>query len=146
MLAGNIMDVQIKTLRPSDPASEAVRIILETGVGEVAVVDLEGALLGVVSEAALLKAMPFYGPAPGSGQKNLSISEATAADFLEKDFFNLPPETPLSGVAELFAATGKRAAVVFILDAGGRLLGGISAQDLLKREWKNPKKKEEKGK
>jgi len=129
VFAGNIMDVEIEALSPLDPASEAVRIILEKGVGEVAVVDPEGVLLGVVSVSALLSGMPFSNSAP-------------AADFLVKEFFNLPPETPLSGVAELFARTGKSAAIVFILDPGGRLLGGISARDLLKREWKYLKKEE----
>ncbi len=133
MFAGNVMDVEIEVLGPGDAATEAVRIIIEKGVSEVAVVDPGGKLLGVVSEAALLRGMPFS-------------NSAAAADFLVKEFFNLPPDTPLSGVAELFAGTGVRTSVVYILDPGGRLLGGISAKDLLKREWQNLKKEEEKGK
>lgn len=53
--AADIMNRQVRTVRPETPLREAVAVMLENKFGCLPVVDEEGTLLGIVTEADLVR-------------------------------------------------------------------------------------------
>jgi CBS domain-containing protein len=131
-----------ETLRTDDPASEAARILSRHDVRAVLVVDAEGHLAGVLSDSELLRRLlPAYVEDNEALARVLdeAASEAlyqrlegrTVAELVRTDREEAPVVDGEDTLVEVAAVMVRsRASLVGVVDAG-RLIGGISIDDLV---------------
>lgn len=120
------------------------RTLVGHGIGAVPVLDAEGAAIGVISEADLLRAEEFrqlyyrdgYEPAGRSrhdrtpGYEARRKSEAlTAGDVMTSPLVTVPPDTPAARAAREMDQEGVRR--LLVADQG-RVVGAVSRGDLLR--------------
>jgi CBS domain-containing protein len=132
------MTTDVASVRPDTSFHEVTQLLAERQVSAVPVVDDDGRVLGIVSEADLLHKLEF---ADGmSGHVILErpahrLARAKASGHLAKDLMTAPAVTVPAGVSVVKAARlleshrVKRAPVV---EEDGRLVGIVSRADLLK--------------
>jgi CBS domain-containing protein len=113
-----------------------VELLATRRVSAVPVVDDRGHVLGVVSEADLLRkreqpARPLIRLLSAPRRRERAKAEATvAAELMSRPVVTIDPQAPVAAAARRLHASGvKRLPVV---DAGGRLVGIVSRVDLLK--------------
>ena len=137
-LVRDMMTTEVVTVEPSTPFKEIVARLAGRRASAVPVVDEDGRVLGVVSEADLLLREEYPDPAqdvPLVWTRRRRIEREKASGMCARELMSAPPVTvpPTATVAEaarrLHAAGVKRLPVV---DEDGRLLGIVSRADLLK--------------
>jgi len=131
-----------ETVRTDDPASEAARILSRHDVRAVLVVDPGGEFSGVISDSELLRRLlPPYLEDNKALARVLEESAAeafyrrlegrTVADLMPDDRDEAPVVQGDDTLVEVAAVMVRsRASLVGVLDAG-RLVGGISIDDLV---------------
>lgn len=106
------------TVRPELTARDALALLIEADVDCVFVVGADDRFLGVLTDAALLKA-ELLG----------TIEETIVTDWMQRRPEILTPEQPIADAAKLFRdASLSRAPVL----RDGRLLGVVQRRDLLR--------------
>jgi CBS domain-containing protein len=137
-LVRDMMTTEVVTVEPSTPFKEIVARLAARRVSAVPVVDTDGTVLGVVSEADLLLKEEHADAEPGVPlvwTRRHRIERGKAAGAVAEELMTVPPVTtrPTATIAEaarrMHAAGVKRLPVV---DGDGRLLGIVSRADLLK--------------
>ena len=130
-------------VRPDAPAWDAARILARHDVRAVLVVDEAGAFEGVISDSELLRALlPAYVEEAGALAHVLEESASdvlhrrlearSVADLMPTDREAVPVVDADDTLVEVAAAMVRsRASMVGVLEGGGRLLGGISIDDLV---------------
>ncbi len=118
--ARDVMTSPAVTVRPDTPVAEAARIMAQRRISGLPVVDEDGRLVGIVTEADLLLKEAGPGGAPLAGlPPGGSAARVVAAE----------EETPLHQVAALMARKNvNRVPIV----RGGRVVGIVSRNDVLK--------------
>jgi CBS domain-containing protein len=132
----DVMTREVVTAAPETRFQEAVRLLKQNRVSGLPVVDRNGKLVGVVSEADLLNKAEKREPDAyvlESRRHRLDRSRASALDVasaMSRDVVTLPPDAPIALAAREMHARGfKRLPVV---DAQGHLVGIVSRGDVLK--------------
>ncbi|MFC3028331.1 MULTISPECIES: CBS domain-containing protein [Roseomonadaceae] len=139
--ARDLMTAEVVTVPPATPVLSIARLLAERGISAVPVLDGTGKLLGIVTEADLIRRLAGEADQPASWFANLFASAerdaarfarahgATAADLMTTDLASVSPETPAAEVAKLMEDRNIRRVLVV---QDGRLLGLVSRADLLR--------------
>ncbi|HEV7305829.1 CBS domain-containing protein [Ensifer sp.] len=137
MRVKDVMTPAVVTLSPDNSIRQAARIMLESHVSGLPVVDGDGALVGVLSEGDLIRRTELGGGGPAA-QATLAADERAQAyirrsswrvgDAMTTDPVTIDEDAPLARVAALMQERSiKRVPVL----KDGRLIGIISRADLL---------------
>jgi CBS domain-containing protein len=134
----DVMTHDVISVRESTPYKEIVEALAERRVSAVPVVDADGYVLGVVSEADLLHKMEFSGPEPHVQlleRKARRVARAKASGDIARDLMSSPAVTVSSGASLAAAARimdDQRVKRLPVVDERGRLVGLVARVDLLR--------------
>jgi CBS-domain-containing membrane protein len=141
--AQDIMNRQVRTVRPEQPIREAAQLMLETGLRRLPVVDADGVLVGMLSRADLLQVVvtsPLMNPHASSGTQPLQhtgalssvpVQQRPIADYVNSDVATVDERVPLAEVIDdLIVSPLKR---VIVIDQQRHVKGIISDVDVLAR-------------
>lgn len=120
--ARDLMTADMISVAPDTEAQEVTRILLESHITGVPVIDKDGRLLGMVSETDL--------------ERNASGRHAKAAEVMSYGAVTVPEDIDIDEVARVFDERRVRRAVVVRDD--GRPRGILTRSDILRgvaREW-----------
>jgi CBS domain-containing protein len=134
----DVMTAPVVTVGEDTAYRELVDVLMEYGVSAVPVVDAFRGVLGVVSEADLLRKVEFPGddrhPRLFDGpHRRATLAKAaatTARDLMSRPAVTASSSTPVPAAARLMDSAGVRRLPV--IDELGRLIGIVSRGDLLK--------------
>jgi len=137
-LVKDLMTPQVVTIGPATPFKEIVARLANHRVSAVLVVDDDGLVLGVVSEADLLLKEEFPDPDADiplfwTKRRRLERDRAaatTARDLMSVAVVSIAPDATVAEAARRMHSAGVKRLPV--LDEGGRLVGIVSRADLLK--------------
>ena len=137
-LVKDLMTPQVVSVGPATPFKEIVARLAEHRVSAVPVVDDDGRVLGVVSEADLLLKEEFTDPDQDiplfwTKRRRLERDRAaatTARDLMSVAVVSIAPDATVAEAARRMHTAGVKRLPV--LDEGGRLVGIVSRADLLK--------------
>jgi CBS-domain-containing membrane protein len=131
-----VMVRKVVTVQPQAAFKQVVRLLRERRVSAAPVVDEQGRLLGMVSEADLaLKEEhtpaqpPPLLPRPGLRREQRKAAATTVADCMTTPAVAIHPQAPLGVAARLLHRRGVRHLPV--VDADDRLVGIVTRRDLL---------------
>jgi CBS domain-containing protein len=139
--ANDLMTRDVVTVPPQTPVVAMARLLAERGISAVPVVDAAGAVMGIVTEADLIRRLAGEEDKPASWFTSLFSNPArdaetyarthgvTAADIMTETVVSVPPETTAGAIAHMMEEQGIRR--VLVIEAG-RLLGLVSRADLLR--------------
>ncbi|GAC1632563.1 MAG: DUF190 domain-containing protein [Ktedonobacteraceae bacterium] len=143
LVARDIMNRQVRTVRPGQALREAAQMMLETGVRRLPVVDHDTILLGMLTRADLLQAVvtsPLMSVQASSAtqplQRTGSLSSLPAqqqpiAEYVQPDISVVGEHAPLDEIIDaLILSPFKR---VLVVDQERRVKGIISDVDVLAR-------------
>ncbi|MBV1795732.1 CBS domain-containing protein [Siccirubricoccus sp. G192] len=135
------MTPDVEMIPPDLPVAAIARLLADRHISAVPVVDADGALLGIVSEADLIRRIASRLDKPPSWFTTLVADPVAAADrysrthgFVAREVMTanvvtVTPETPVAEVAALMEQYGIRRVLVM---EDGRLRGLVSRADLLR--------------
>jgi CBS domain-containing protein len=134
----DVMTREVICARPSTPYKELVRLLAERHISAVPVVDDEGHVLGVVSEADLILKheqpsdafQRFMLASRRQRLEHLKARGGTAAELMTWPVVTVGPEADVAEAARLLRKRLIRRMPV--VDSGGRLVGIVSHSDVLK--------------
>lgn len=138
MKVRDVMTTEVATVRPTTSLKEVARLLARLGISGVPVVDDEGAVLGVVSEADIL--VKERGPVeesraffrfrePAEPAQRAKSAAMTAGDGMTSPPIVIGPERPVSAAAKLMLEESvNRLPVV----TDGRLVGIVTRADLVR--------------
>ena len=137
-LVKDLMTPQVVTIGPATPFKEIVARLANHRVSAVPVVDDDGLVLGVVSEADLLLKEEFPDPDADiplfwTKRRRLERDRAaatTARDLMSIAVVSIAPDATVAEAARRMHTAGVKRLPV--LNEGGRLVGIVSRADLLK--------------
>jgi CBS domain-containing protein len=139
--ARDLMTTEMVTVPPATPVLAVARLLSERGISAVPVLDPVGSLLGIVTEADLIRRLAGEAEEPASWLANLFHSAerdalrfarthgATAADIMSTDLVTVRPEKGAAEVARMMEERNIRRVLV---TQDERLLGIVSRADLLR--------------
>jgi CBS-domain-containing membrane protein len=134
----DVMTVEVVTVDEHAAFKEVARLLTERRVSALPVLDGEGRVVGVVSEADLILKEEFPGGPPGGRllrgrrrrETRAKAAGGTAAELMTSPAVTIGPDAGVAEAARLLHRHGiKRLPVV---DPAGPLLGIVSRADLLK--------------
>ncbi|HEX6472162.1 MAG TPA: CBS domain-containing protein [Streptosporangiaceae bacterium] len=132
----DVMTTDVVTVRADTPFKEIARVLATSRISGVPVVNADGTVVGVVSEADLLPKEEFKtltDEYPRLGRRAAKAARAkaggdTAAELMSTPAVTIAPDAPVAEAARMLAERGiKRLPVV----AGGRLVGIVTRADVL---------------
>jgi CBS domain-containing protein/PII-like signaling protein len=134
----DVMTDKVVSVTEDTPYKQIVQTLAEHAVSAVPVVDADGLVLGVVSEADLLHKMEFAGLEPHlrlleRKQRRTARAKAsgdTAGDLMSTPAVTVTTEVALSAAAQ--AMEQERVKRLPVVDDQGRLVGIVSRRDLLR--------------
>ncbi|MBP0447865.1 CBS domain-containing protein [Roseomonas sp. SSH11] len=142
MLARDLMDPDVVTVPPGVPAADIARMFADRGISTVAVVDHQGALEGIVTEADLIRRLVDEDERPRAGwltrvlaNPNIAAERyarshgRTAGDLMTKKVVTVGPEDSAAHIARLMEEHKIRRVLV---TTAGRLLGLVSRSALVR--------------
>jgi CBS domain-containing protein len=112
-----IMNKRVVSIRPDTTLAEAIHILTQQHIGGAPVVTAEGAVVGVISELAMIDVV-F-----DSDAKNALVKE-----YMTAQVHTVHPDDPLSRPAQLFALYSFRRLPVV---EDGKLVGIVTRRDLM---------------
>ncbi|MHB8809468.1 MAG: CBS domain-containing protein [Desulfobulbaceae bacterium] len=142
--AQDIMTREVVTVQETLSVRELAKILLDKKISGVPVVDIQGGLIGVVTENDLIDqtkkvhiptVMAFFDSFvflenPERLEKDLKkMAAATVADICSREVVSVTPATPLDELATLMAE--KKVHTLPVMD-DGRLVGVIGKSDIIR--------------
>jgi CBS domain-containing protein len=139
--ARDLMTAEVVTVPPATPVTAVARLLADRGISAVPVVEADGRVKGIVTEADLIRRLAGEEDRPASWLAGLFADQArdaeryarthgvTAADVMTEAVVSVDPDTLASAVATLMEERGVRRVLVL---QDGRLLGLVSRADLLR--------------
>lgn len=125
-----VMSEHVVTVSPEASATVAARIMRDVGVSGLPVVDREGCVVGILTEADLLHRAVVADPADTVTKHRLrDWPSATVADLMSRDVLGLRRDDPLAKAARLMGTARVRRLVV--VGDGFALEGIISRSDVV---------------
>lgn len=141
MRAADVMTRDVKTVAPETTVSEIVQTLIKHHISALPVIDGEGRLVGVVSEADLLHRpeagteerrpwwLDLFADPDARAEAFLKAHGRTAAEVMSRDIEVVQEDTPLDVVAKLFDERRiKRLPVI----RDSRVVGIVSRSDLIR--------------
>ncbi len=114
MIARDIMTRKVATIRPQASAQEAAQLLDEKRISGAPVVDADGKIIGIITEADIISKVNRDG--------------LCVADIMSHDVIAISEETPVSEIAALLTERKiKRVPVV----CDGKLVGIVSRADIV---------------
>jgi CBS-domain-containing membrane protein len=142
--AQDIMNPQVHTIGPDQPIKEAARILIDTGVRNLPVVDAAGILRGMITRADLLQAIrtsPLLSPEASSATRSLSRTnrpleelppqQQPVTTYLNTDVATVREETPFAEIIDILMTSPIKR--VIVVDPEQHVKGIISDVDVLAR-------------
>ena len=117
--AKDIMTTKVVTASPKDKAQAVITALVGNSISGMPVVDDDGCVIGMITEADVLAA---------------KMADTVAALIGKKKAITVPPGDSLKAVTELLLK--KKIKRVAVVDEAGKLLGIVSRTDLLKARLK----------
>jgi predicted transcriptional regulator len=118
---GDLMHKGIIACRPDTPMTEVVRIVLDTDVHAIVVVDDDSQALGLISDLDIVR---LYGT---------DLSRHTAREVMSDGVHEIEPDQPARLAAARMLEKGVQRLLVYErIDGQARPVGIISATDLVK--------------
>ena len=114
------------TVGPETPVKDAARILVERDFSALPVVDAEGGLVGIVTEADLL---PLEAPDPRAQLRPRGPAPALVSEVMTQDVITTEPGAELSMAAGLMLQAAIKHLPVL---EGGRLAGILSRHDIVR--------------
>ena len=143
LTAGDIMNRQVRTVVPDIPISEAAKIMLESDLRRLPVVETNGRLVGMLTRADLLQAVvtsPLMSPHASSATQplqrtnhltNVPAQQCPASDYMRSEVSTVDEQAQMDEVIDaLILSPLKR---VIVLNAERQVQGIISDVDVLSR-------------
>lgn len=132
MLVRDVMSTPVVTVGPSTPPREAARLLATHGFTALPVVDPDGELLGIVTEADLLRDRIHHDPRSPLLREELAAppSATTVAEVMSRDVRTAVPWTDLADLVATMSASGIRSMPV--LDESRRVVGIVSRRDVVR--------------
>ena len=139
--ARDLMTPDVVTVPPETPVLTIARMLADRGMSAAPVVDPQGQLLGIVTEADLIRRLAGEADKPAGWFASLFSNQerdaeryarthgVTARDVMTAEVVAVDPDTLASAVAHLMEERGIRRVVV---TQEGRLKGIVSRADLLR--------------
>lgn len=118
MAAKDIMTKKVVTIGPKDKARDAIAKLVKNEVSGMPVVDAEGVVVGVLTEADLLAA-----------RANQNVESLMTARVV-----SVAPNASLKSIADTLLK--KKIKRVIVVDKDKKLLGVVSRRDVLKAKMK----------
>ncbi len=143
--AGDVMRRDTPTVSPETPLDQVIKLLGNSAIERVAVVDGQGKLLGLISDHAMLNAFSEHKEGlwdylmrkitpKEMGERHAELirqyRSTKAGQVMEEDFPSVGDDTPLEEAARLM--TVKRLKRLPVLDAQGHLLGMLRREALLR--------------
>ena len=146
MIASNVMTREIVSLHEDASVKDAIFLFRKSALHDLPVIDSEGKPVGEISPRSILHhAVPAYastdllaamrgGPDIQSVYNNLAGAlEHPISEVMTRDVQTVAEHTPTSAVAAMLITMTGDSNHVFVVDDDGRLLGLISARDIINR-------------
>lgn len=139
--AQDLMTREVFTVPPETPVAAIARLLSGQGISALPVLGSEGQVLGIVTEADLIRRLAGEeAPRPGllrqlfsdkdrMAARYAAVHGATAAEVMTQAVISVTPETPVSAIALLMEEKQIRRVLVL---REGRLVGLVSRADLLR--------------
>jgi acetoin utilization protein AcuB len=106
MLVGERMSKPVITVRPETPMPEALDLMHKEHIRRLPVVSKQGALVGIVTEADLLKASPSEATTLSIYEVTYLLSKLTIDRLMTKKVITVTEDTPLEEAARIMADNG----------------------------------------
>jgi acetoin utilization protein AcuB len=129
MLVGERMTKRPITIHPETPIDEALKLMRDSKVRRLPVVDKRGKLVGIVAEKDLLYVSPSPATSLSVYELHYLISRIKVQDVMAKDVITATEYTPLEEAARIMA-DNKIGSLPVMRD--GKLVGIITETDLFK--------------
>lgn len=141
LLARDLMTPDVVTVPPETPVMAMARLLADRGISAVPVVDAAGKVLGIVTEADLIRRLAGEEDRPASWFGTLFADPAsqaeryarthgvTARDLMTEKVVSVAPDTTAAHVAHMMEEQKIRRVVVV---EGEKLKGIVSRADLLR--------------
>ncbi len=141
LLARDLMTPDVVTVPPETPVMAMARLLADRGISAVPVVDAAGKVLGIVTEADLIRRLAGEEDRPSSWFGTLFADPAsqaeryarthgvTARDLMTEKVVSVAPDTTAAHVAHMMEEQKIRRVVVV---EGEKLKGIVSRADLLR--------------
>jgi tRNA nucleotidyltransferase (CCA-adding enzyme) len=113
----DIMNTRVVGIRPDATLAQAVAILTQQHIGGAPVVTAEGAVVGVISELALIDVV-----------FDSDAKDAPVSEYMTPEVHTVHPDDPLSRPAQLFALYSFRRLPVVQDD---KLVGIVTRRDLM---------------
>ena len=123
------MTRKIVTLRQDEPLREAVELALVRRIRHVPVVDETGALVGILTDSDVKRALPTVLAGPGAAEYEEIIDETPISRLMTKDPVTVAPDADVTEAVEKMLAKKIRGVPVV---EDGRLIGIFTQTDALK--------------
>jgi CBS domain-containing protein len=133
-----IMSTTVMTVTPDTPLKEVARLLTGKRISGVPVCDADGAVLGVVTEADILRKEQGYAPEPGgllgwlfekADAEGARMLARTAVEAMTKPALTIAPEASVFDAARVMTTRAiNRLPVV----SDGHLVGIVSRADLVR--------------
>ena len=131
----SLMSTQVITLPSSATVQQAWQLLARQGVGQAPVVSLNGALVGLVSRADLMKLEAL--PVPGQDLTAWrGLMSQGIASIMWSPVPSVSPQTDIRRVANVLLDTGLPGLPV--VDDDGEMVGFISRSDILRAVTNDP--------
>jgi len=127
MLVGERMTKRPITTHPNTPIDDALKLMRESKVRRLPVLDKSGKLVGIITEKDLLYVSPSPATSLSIHELHYLISKITVQDVMAKDVITATEYTPLEEAARVMA-DNKIGSLPVMRD--GRLVGIITETDL----------------
>ncbi len=150
MLASHVMTKNVQTLPDTATVYDALNLLVNSALDDFPVVNKNGQPVGIVSAKSIVHhAIPDYAttnflaamqaaPDIKSIYKKIEhIVDHPILEVADTHFTTVKPTTATSAVAAILANLTGDTHHVLVVDDAGKLLGIISARDILRRHLKN---------
>ena len=121
--ARDIMTRSLITLAPEDSVFSAIRVLVKKRISGAPVVDGEGKMVGMLSEANCLSVL-----SSGEFYSDDHREEGSVRDYMVVDFESMGPEADIYAVAQYFLTHAARRIPIM---EEGELIGQVSRRDVL---------------
>jgi CBS domain-containing protein len=150
MRARDLMTTTVLTVSPETPIADVAALLASRGISAVPVLDAEGKMVGIVTEADLVRRVAgeaarrkvgWFGALFAAGARDDAASYARqhgdrAADVMSADVVTVDEDTPAAEIARIMEQRGVKRLPVL---RRGRLAGVVSRADLLGLALATPK-------
>jgi len=124
MIIAEVMNRNVKTIRPDDTVMDAVKVMNENRIGSLVVIDGTGKLVGIITERTILAEVVA---------KNKNSKKTKVEDIMATEVVTVAPEMTLEEAADLMCE--KNIKKLPVIDKG-ELVGIVTASDLVAYESK----------